>query len=68
MRMPPPQAAYDDVLERLKSQSNELLTALGGNPGCVALGSSDDTALSHVSSGGLQPAVLCIELLVLALM
>jgi hypothetical protein len=43
------QAAYDDVLERLKGQSNELLAALGGNPGSVTLGSSDETALSQVA-------------------
>lgn len=42
------QAAYDDVLERLKGQSNELLAALGGSPGCVTLGSADETALSQV--------------------
>jgi hypothetical protein len=43
------QAAYDDVLERLKGQSNELLATLGGSPGSVTLGSSDETALSQVS-------------------
>jgi hypothetical protein len=42
------QAAYDDVLERLKGQSNELLAALGGAPGSVTLGSADETALSQV--------------------
>lgn len=42
------QGAYDDVLERLKGQSNELLAALGGNPGSIALGSADETALSQV--------------------
>ena len=42
------QAAYDDVLERLKGQSNELLAALGGSPGSVTLGAADETALSQV--------------------
>lgn len=42
------QAAYDDVLERLKGQSSELLAALGGSPGSVTLGAADETALSQV--------------------
>lgn len=53
------QAAYDDVLERLKGQSNELLAALGGSPGCVTLGSADETALSQVGRIGLC-FVLCV--------
>lgn len=42
------QGAYDDVLERMKGQSNKLLAALGGSPGCVVLGSADETALGQV--------------------
>lgn len=40
------QAAYDDVLERLKGQSSELLAALGGGLGSA--GSTDEAALSQV--------------------
>lgn len=36
------QAAHDDVLERLKCQSSQLLSALGGS------GSGDDSALAQV--------------------
>jgi len=32
----------------MKGQSNELLAALGGSPGCVVVGSADETALGQV--------------------
>lgn len=46
------QFSYDDVLERLKSQSAALVQALGGN-GTLG-GSADETALDQVRAANCQ--------------